>query len=123
MDVEGDYPNLGSGAELGVYTDKNLIGNWDAIDFTLPMTLNLFYLENEIQSIFAWHPTLEQWWITGFNPDFRNQNVEYMSTISSINFNSKKGMYNALKSQALENSNYRSRMMFDDKTYTVWISW
>ena len=75
---KGDYWNLGSGTEIGLYDyNRTFDGtpHYDVVDFELPMTLNLYnyHSKDSIENIFCWAPDEQdekQWWITGFNPDF-----------------------------------------------------
>lgn len=38
------------------------------------------------ETIFRWAPKYDQWWITGFKPDFTNQQKDEMAIIGSIDF-------------------------------------
>ena len=119
---KGYYLSLGSGAEIGMYKKSSSIANhWDAVDFEVPMTLNLYnyYNENNIQHIFSWKPTNPQWWITGFNPNYPNVDVTKLVLLGSINLSEHKDMYNSLKLLNFTNTS----LIFDDNTYTVWINW
>lgn len=74
---KGDYWNMHSGAEIGLYTysdDYSGISQYDAIDFKVPMTLSLYnyYKKDDIDNIFSWSPRKEQWWITGFSGQNEN---------------------------------------------------
>ncbi|MDE7157344.1 MAG: VWA domain-containing protein [Lachnospiraceae bacterium] len=129
----GDYLNLGSGAEIGIYTDPDEIGipntllkieQWD-VDENCALKMNLYlynyYNINNIDNIFCWEPNEPQWWITGFNPDFDNPNKNDMISIGVIDFEEKTGMYEALKSSvSQELSKY---LIFDEDGHTVWMMW
>ncbi len=79
---KGDYINLGAGAELGIYyggephwfVDKSL---------TLPISMNLMY---KGISIIQHHDTT--WWITGFNPNHLNININDLTVRFTIDFSS-----------------------------------
>lgn len=130
---KGDYLVLGSGAEMGLYkkntTDSNLkdlnLEHWDAVNFEVPMTLNLYnyHSENNIEHLFSWKPTNAQWWITGFNPNDANVDVTKHVMIGTVNLSDHKDMYNSLKEQAIANSQLKNYVMFDDEESTVWIYW
>ena len=89
----GDYLNLGAGSEIGLYyrDDSNPIQNvistgaemiiddehWFSVDFQIPMTLSLYWAQtipdaNNIYSLYNWAPENPQWWITGFDPNWKN---------------------------------------------------
>ena len=38
------------------------------------------------EKIFAWTPNEEQWWITGFNPEFTKPDPYNMTMLCSVNF-------------------------------------
>lgn len=106
----GDYLNLGSGSEIGVYRKFNendidtpsfldpavkwIADNndyhWSCIDFEIPMTLNL-YRQNSVgdyDTIYNWAPDNPQWWITGFNPDFMAPDVHDLYLVGSVDLSS-----------------------------------
>lgn len=128
---KGDYWNLQSGAEVGLYVyDKKLNDNryYDAVDFEIPMTLSLYNYNNKnnIETIFNWAPEKEQWWITGFNPELTEPNPEKMISVASIDLSTNKDLYYALK--GTDNSKFHNdlqskHLIFDDKSCIVWIQW
>ena len=122
----GDYLTLGSGAEIGLYKKRDNtsynIEHWDAVDFEVPMTLNLYnyYSANNIEHVFSWKPENNQWWITGFNPNYSDIDVEKQVLLGTIDFSEHKNMYTSLKENInQDNQNY---VIFDDTNYKVWIS-
>ena len=122
----GDYLTLGSGAEMGLYKKRDNtsynIEHWDAVDFEVPMTLNLYnyYSANNIEHVFSWKPENNQWWITGFNPNYSDIDVEKQVLLGTIDFSEHKNMYTSLKENInQDNQNY---VIFDDANYKVWIS-
>ena len=119
---KGDYPNLGGGAEMGIYDNSAITpGFWIGTSYNYTMTLSLYYKESfQYNNIFSWMPDEMQWWITGFNPDYRNLLVENMVSIGSIDMRDRKYLYNALKEST--KNNYKN-IIFDDTNYTVWIVW
>ena len=131
---KGDYLNLGSGAEIGIYQNPHevkILGNpflsieqWDVADFTLPMSLYLYnyYSSRDIDMVFGWEPEEEQWWITGFDPRYDNPIVDDMVVINSIDFSKDKGMYEALKKAVYENEQ-TEYMIFDEEEQIVWFVW
>lgn len=119
---KGYYLALGGGAEIGIYKKSTTVNNhWDAVDFEVPMTLNLYnyYSENNIEHIFSWAPTNKQWWITGFNTNHKNVDVTKQVLLGTINLSQHQDMYKSLK---LFNATNAS-LIFDDKNYTIWINW
>lgn len=125
----GNYLNLGSGAEIGIYDNPHIslggIQQWDAADFTLPMTLNLYnyYSQDNIENIFCWAPNEEQWWITGFNPKFLNPDVTKMVSLGTIDFNGHEDMFESLKNKTETDKNKNDYMIFDEDDHTVWLEW
>lgn len=124
----GDYLALGSGAEMGLYKKRPPTSDgtthWDAVDFEVPMTLNLynFYNEQRIENIFNWKPNTPQWWITGFNTNFSPGNAKRQVIIGSVDFSGHRDMYESLKEQINKNQ-MKNFMVFDDETSTIWINW
>lgn len=118
----GDYPNLGSGCEMGIY-ENPVLGHWRVSADNFPMTLGLYYNEDGYSNIFSWKPQNPQWWITGFNPDYRNQYAEKMVLVGSIDYTDKAGMYTALKTEICDSIGLKKYMIFDDSRHTVWIVW
>lgn len=139
---KGDYWNLHSGAEIGMYkysgidesTDMEL---YDAVDFELPMELSLYYHSDySIKNVFNWAPDVWQWWITGFNTseEFENPGDRLMVSIGKIDFSKgargnyksvagSKAFFRKLK-EAVKNSPYdiiKKWFIFDEEDYTVWI--
>ena len=120
----GDYLTLGSGAEMGLYKKNKNVHNaehWDAIDFTVPMTLNLYnyYDANNIEHIFSWKPQNNQWWITGFNPNYQDIDVTKQMIIGTIDLSQYPNMYYSIK-QNINESN-KKYIICDDTTYKIWI--
>ena len=130
----GDYLNLGSGAEIGIYTNVHKIGlpytplqidQWD-VDKNCSLKMHLYlynyYNINSIDNVFCWEPNDPQWWITGFNPDFDSPNVHDMISIGMIDFESKTQMYEALK-KSVNNKQLSNYLIFDEDGHTVWMMW
>lgn len=119
---KGDYWNLQSGAETGVYVyDRSIknISQYNAIDVNVPMTLSLYYIrdDGEIDSIFNWVPDEYQWWITGFNANYNKKNPDNMKSICSVDFSYNPDMYKSIRIISYD----RDKLIFDDKNCTVWI--
>lgn len=128
---KGDYWNLHSGAEIGLYKYDGTYHNtehFNAINFEIPMRLSLYDYKNknDIDTIFNWAPKDNQWWVTGFsglNSKYKKVNCKNMKVIGYINLSSKKYLYNGLKSQKEKNSNIRKYLIFDDKSCIIWVNW
>ena len=126
---KGDYWNLASGAEIGLYYNpENIEGanHYDVIDFELPMTLGLYnyYDEDNIDCVLNWAPRTKQWWVTGFNPEFDKPDCNDMVVIGSIDFEGREEMYEALK-DTLEDEykKYLHYFVFVEDGHSVWIIW
>lgn len=107
---KGDYLNLGAGAELGIYYD----GGWRWLvdqKLALKMTLNLKY---NGRTIISYNPG-KVWWLTGFNPYYQNVKASKLTATYTINFSSKKGMFNAF----YKRHRWSSGWSFNTKKYTA----
>ena len=61
-----------------------------------------------------------QWWITGFNPNYSDIDVEKQVLLGTVDFSEHQNMYTSLKENInQDNQNY---VIFDDANYKVWIS-
>ena len=92
---KGDYINLGAGAELGIYERATFLGlklpHWNVNkDLAMKMSLRVYYNGN---SIIYYAPEEKQWWITGFNPNYKNVTTSQLTVTIKVTFNSKT-MYN-----------------------------
>ena len=134
---KGDYWNLQSGAEIGLYenpTDISGTDHYDAVDFEVPMTLSLYnyYLRNDIEHVFSWLPATEQWWITGFNANLKNPKPSVMVSVGSVDLSSKTSIYEGLKAtkkNILDKPGdksyklFKNNILLEDDTKTVWLIW
>lgn len=50
-------------------------------------------------------PDENQWWVTGFNPEFANPNPEVMVSVASVDLSEHEDMYYAIKN-ADEDTDY-----------------
>ena len=127
---KGNYLNLGSGAEIGLYQKPhklpivNII-QWDVSSIRLPMTLNLYnyYGSDDIENIFSWAPEEAQWWITGFNPDYMFPDHRLMVSLGSIDYAGYPDLYNGLKNAVEKDNTIKDYMIFDEDGHTVWFIW
>ncbi|MCM1283057.1 MAG: cellulose binding domain-containing protein [Roseburia sp.] len=138
---KGDYWNVHSGAEIGLYEltdigDDNTV-HYHAIDFEVPMTLSLYnyYGVNDIDTLFNWAPSQKQWWITGFtgyNTKYLYPNPGKMVFVGSVDLSetgehNATAIYEALKATAEiekksnSKNKYSDYLIFDDENKTVWI--
>lgn len=113
---KGDYINLGAGAELGIYKRMTVAGydtpQW-AVDKNLAMTMTLNLKDNKGNTIISYAPSDKQWWITGFNPAYKNVNASSLTASYAVTFNDST-MYNDFK-RSLDPD--EKRWVFDDKKY------
>ncbi len=132
---KGDYWNLQSGAEVGLYVYNEQVSeesgedHYDAVDFEVPMTLSLYNYQGDgvYENIYNWVPEDEQWWITGFNPEYTEPNPDVMVSVASVDLSGNKDLFDAIL-QADETNDYRydlkrENLIIDEKTQTVWIQW
>lgn len=122
---KGDYWNLGSGSETGLYVYDRTVNNrkqYDVVNYNLPMTLALYNVSNDnAENIFIWNPSERQWWVTGFNPKFDNPDPDEMQMICSVNFIDD-GLYKSFV-ETYRNIKGNAQLLFDDENHTVWIMW
>lgn len=123
---KGDYWNLRSGAEIGLYVlDKESNGYtdtpiFDAIDYEVPMRVSLYnYESNSVKdNVFNWNPSIDQWWGTGFNWRYTEPDFNKMIMVGSICLKKANDLYYSFK-----NSIADKHFIFDDATTTIWIQW
>lgn len=128
---KGDYWNLQSGAEIGLYIYNREVTEhkqYDAIDYEIPMELTLFNFDNsteKIECLFNWKPGVYQWWVTGFNPRFKEANPKKMTSIGKLKLEDNKDLYYAMKENCDEKENYddisKKNLIFDDENYCIWV--
>jgi len=76
-----------------------------------------------INNVFNWASDDDQWWITGFNPNFPDPNPNDMVIIGTIDFSGRKNMYDLLKAQTASDSELSDYVIFDDDELTAWVIW
>lgn len=131
---KGDYWNLQSGAEIGLYYIDNSrdqlseAAHYYCMDNTLPMSLSLYnHDDDSYTNVFCWYPNDKQWWITGFNArsEFTNPEPDKMIAIGSIDFSSEACLYDDFKSTEMEEKliSLNNYFYFDDENHILWILW
>ncbi|ORX45935.1 hypothetical protein BCR36DRAFT_585407 [Piromyces finnis] len=85
---KGDYINLGAGAELGIYyggSSKN--SHWKVKkSLAMPMTLTLTH-KTKGTIVNQWDNWgKDAWWITAFNPKYRNVKAGDLTAIFTVKF-------------------------------------
>lgn len=102
---KGDYLNLNSGAEIGLYSSP--VGSGDKIHYAkikaVDMNLSLYkYDTYSIQTIVNWYPDDPQWWITGFSgarKEFRHPRAKRLFVIGRVKLGKlKNGFISSLES-------------------------
>ena len=115
---KGDYVNLGAGAELGIY--KRLVVNgvstehWlvDSTNLTFPMSLKLSY---NGEDIIDYNPIDNQWWITGFNPEYKDVAAGELTATFTVDFTGRESMYHDFYNTWGDDE----RWNFNAQTYTA----
>ena len=119
---KGDYINLGAGAELGIYQKMDDIAGVDIDhwvvnkDLSLPMTLTLADTDGNV-IINNYSPEDNQWWITGFNPEYTDMIQENLIATFTVDFSGNIDMYNAFQSK----NGFNPNCTFDNVNYIVTI--
>ena len=106
--------NLGAGAELGIYTGDNFQKNVNT-RLAMPMRLTLSYNGAEIIN---YHPTAEQWWITGFNSNYMRVKACDLTATFSVRFTDQE-MYDAFYGTWNNREQDGCRWVFDGTTCTA----
>lgn len=106
---KGDYVNLGSGAELGIYSQDSQSGfdmlgrGFWFVDKSLALPMTMVLKDNEGNIIADYDPgndgdedtPREQWWITSFNPEYKDIKAEDLNVTFEIDFTDNPEMYDA----------------------------
>ena len=96
---KGDYINLGAGAELGIYQQMTVSGfgipQWNMNEkIAMKMSMLLSYKGNVIAT---YNPSDPQWWITSFNPKYKNVDASDLSVSFTVDFSEHENMYVAFR--------------------------
>nr|WP_243116044.1 RHS repeat-associated core domain-containing protein [Lachnoanaerobaculum gingivalis] len=90
---KGDYFNLGAGGEIGIYKGKD----WHVDCYTQSkLKMNLDIRLKDGTQVIDWDANdLHQWWITGFNPDKRFQDVKAEDLVMTgmVDFDEERAMW------------------------------
>ena len=93
---KGDYLNLGSGGELGIYQRYGDTDHYIADrDLALPMTLVLKDKDGNV--IIDYAPDDPQWWITGFDPSVPDLEANELTAYYTIDLSGDPQMYQDIK--------------------------
>ena len=128
---KGDYWNLGTGAEIGLYTtakestssnpaDAN--AHFDAVDFNLPMQLSLFQYPGtqNRRTYFNWKPSAPQWWITGFNSQCYDPDPKLLLSVGKIDFSSHPEMGKEFQNALLATGPVNDAIYSDGYLWILW---
>lgn len=120
---------FGTGGEIGIYSDPqdhwwSSEEIWRSTPYCLPMTLNLYTNQNgKFENLYNWYPSEDQWWITGFNPDYKHLDYEYLYLLGSIDFTNLGDSYDSVKSTVQDNKDLEKYLICDDDNQIIWIIW
>ena len=83
---KGDYINLGSSAEVGIYKESAIPGHWlTSTENAMPMSLILQEIDGR-KFLFDYHPSENQLLINGFDPCNPNAYAENLQLTVTIDF-------------------------------------
>lgn len=86
---KGDYINLGAGAELGIYKQVSVSGyelpQW-TVDKSLALTMTMNLKDNNGNTLIDYAPADRQWWITGFNSNYKNVQASDLTATFTVEF-------------------------------------
>ena len=148
----GDYLNLGAGAEIGLYykNPSNPIQStisadaeevfdgeehWFSSKINVPMTLSLYWEPilgvPDLIPLFNWAPENPQWWITGFDPNWRDDvdrlygidyqlKTEDLLMIGSVDLSQFSGDAIDEIKEYLSDEIKQNRVIIDEKYQTIW---
>ena len=107
----GDYLNLGTGSELGLYEQY---GNSDHYVKTgyLPIEQTLTYKGKEV---FHYAPEEEQWWIPTFDSSRMDPDVSQLTSTYVIDLSERVDMYEEMKKQFEEKK--KDEPQYEDWTF------
>ena len=90
---KGDYFNFGAGGEIGIYKGNK----WHVDSYTQSkLKMNLDIRLKDGTQVLDWDANdLYQWWITGFNPDKRFQDIksEDLVMVGMVDFDEERSMW------------------------------
>lgn len=92
-------------------------------EIALPMQLYLYDYESG-KNIFSWEPSDDQWWITGFDPECKDEKADAKNQvmIGSVQFPNGE-MYEAFKNKTVNRDEVKSFVFYDDNNLNIWIMW
>lgn len=125
---KGDYWNLQSGAEIGLYEYKGEYletEQYDAIDYEVPMELYLYnyYDKGNIENVFSWKPIVNQWWITGFNVKYTEPDPKKMVTIGKVDLSEHKDLYYSFSKSDEYKDIDKENLVFDSINKCIYVIW
>lgn len=125
---KGDYWNLQSGAEIGLYEYKGEYSEteqYDAIDYEVPMELYLYnyYDKGNIENVFSWKPIVNQWWITGFNVKYTEPDLKKMVTIGKVDLSEHKDLYYSFSKSDEYKDIDKENLVFDSINKCIYVIW
>ena len=127
---KGDYWNLGTGSEIGLYQQSvESRTHYDAVDFLCPMQLSTYkYSNGQVYgSYYNWNPIYnKQWWITAFDWRHPKSDPKKLVTIGKIDFDEKTGMAQIVREEIKKK--FKDNKIFGDiilnkNSNTIWIMW
>lgn len=86
-----------------------------AVDRSLSLPMEM-WINYEGKTIASYYPSELQWWITSFNPDYKNVKAEDLTAMFTVNFSDNRDMYDAFQKEWDFDG---SPWTFYDKTYTA----
>lgn len=102
---KGDYINLGAGAELGIYSNESGIkGEKDIkcpfsehwlVDTSLALPMTMTVKDSKGDEVAIYTPEEKQWWITSFNPEYKDIPADELNVTFTVDFSDNKEMYEA----------------------------
>ncbi|AKA70414.1 DUF4474 domain-containing protein [Clostridium scatologenes] len=113
---KGDYLNLGAGAEIGIYYDGGPQWLCDTQD-KMPMTISLE--DKKGNRVYDWKPKNDNWWCTGFNPKYQNEEASNLTVHGSIDFSKHLDLWNAF----YKKYNGWSSWTFDTEHHIAKLKW
>ena len=108
---------------LGIYKRWTYGNDIWTVDKSLAMKMTL-KLQYNGTTIIDWQPAANQWWITGFNPNYQNKNVSTLRATFTVTFTNSvlyNAFYSAWKNKIGNGVDYHGQWNFNGTTTPIYV--
>ena len=88
--------------------------------------LHLYNYENpnKISVNYSWKPTVLQWWVCGWNPEYAwDVDVHKLAVVSKVDMSEFKELYKAFIESTPEDNYNIKHLEFDEESKSFWLVW